>query len=156
MKELKIFTRGNAKLQSPFYSEAIDNAIENTAIESEAPSGELNAYVSKYPESTIFAKVTGECMIGSGIFPDDVLVVDRSLTPGPGDIVVGIIANEFVLRSYYQKAGKEYLMADNQYYKPIERNSSTPFEIWGVVPHTIMDQRRRNNARINRFERLLP
>ena len=91
-------------------------------------------------------------MIDSGIFPDDILVVDRSLTPNSGDIVVGIIDNEFILRSYYKKNGKEYLMPDNKYFKPIERTDITQFEIWGVVPHSVLDQRRRNSARLNRFE----
>jgi DNA polymerase V len=91
-------------------------------------------------------------MIGSGIFPNDLLVVDRSLTPTSGDIVVGIIDNEFILRSYYTFNGKEYLMPDNNYFKPIERNESTQFEIWGVVPHSVLDQRRRNSARTSRFE----
>lgn len=94
-------------------------------------------------------------MIGSGIYPDDLLVVDRSLKPGSGDIVVGIIENEFILRAYYQRNGKEYLMPDNKYFKPIERNETTQFEIWGVVPHSVLDQRRRNSARINRFEQIL-
>ena len=46
-------------------------------------------------------------------------------------------------------------MPDNAYFKPIERNETTHFEIWGVVPHSILDQRRRNSARVNRFEQLL-
>jgi DNA polymerase V len=155
MKELKIFTRGTAETLIPLFAEAIHAGFESPAADYEEASIELNAYVSNYPEATFFARVTGECMIGSGIYPNDLLVVDRSLTPGLGDIVVGIIENEFILRSYYHKAGKEYLMPDNKYFKPIERNELTPFEIWGVVPHSVLDQRRRNGARINRFEQLL-
>jgi len=156
MREVKIFTRTKANDLVPISKRADQADTHPMSTDYEEATIELNAYVSKHPESTFFAKVTGECMIGSGIFPDDLLVVDRSLTPGPGDIVVGIIGNEFVLRSYFYRSGKEYLIADNQYFKPIERNELTPFEIWGVVPHSIIDQRRRNNARINRFEKLLP
>lgn len=94
-------------------------------------------------------------MIDSGIYPNDLLVVDRSLIPNQGDIVVGIIDNEFILRSYYKKNGKEYLMPDNKYFAPIEKTDTTLFEIWGVVPHSVLDQRRRNSARVNRFEQLL-
>jgi DNA polymerase V len=155
MKEIKIFTRNTMEVLIPLVADAINAESIDPSLDLDKTYTELSAYVSNYPDSTFFARVTGECMIGSGIFPDDLLVVDRSLTPGLGDIVVGIIENEFVLRSYYHKSGKEYLMADNQYFKPIERNDKTPFVIWGVVPHSIMDQRRRNNARINRFERLL-
>jgi DNA polymerase V len=155
MKELKIFTRGTAETLIPLLADTVHAGTESPAEDYEAATIDLNAYVSNYPEKTFLVRVTGECMIGSGIYPDDLLVVDRSLTPGPGDIVVGIINNEFVLRCYYQKSGKEYLMPDNQYFKPIERNELTPFEIWGVVPHCVLDQRRRNSARINRFEQRL-
>lgn len=155
MKELKLFKKGTAKTLIPLYADAIHAGFESPAADYEEEKIDLNAYVSKYPAATFFARVTGECMIGSGIFPDDLLVVDRSLEPNSGDIVVGIIDNEFILRSYYKKNGKEYLMPDNKYFKPIERNETSQFEIWGVVPHSVLDQRRRNGARINRFEQIL-
>ena len=155
MKEFTLYERGTAKTLIPLYAEAIHAGFESPAADYEEARIDLNDYVSHYPEATFFARVTGECMIGSGIFPNDLLVVDRSLTPNQGDIVVGIIDNEFILRSYYRKGDKEYLMPDNRYFKPIEKNDSTHFEIWGVVPHSVLDQRRRNSARINRFEQLL-
>ena len=155
MKEITLYERGTAKTLIPLYTEAIHAGFESPAADYEEARIDLNDYVSHYPEATFFARVTGECMIGSGIFPNDLLVVDRSLTPNQGDIVVGIIDNEFILRSYYRKGDKEYLMPDNRYFKPIEKNDSTHFEIWGVVPHSVLDQRRRNSARINRFEQLL-
>ncbi|MES2827384.1 MAG: translesion error-prone DNA polymerase V autoproteolytic subunit [Bacteroidota bacterium] len=150
-----LFEKGTATNLIPLYGEAIHAGFESPAADYEEEKIDLNSYVSKYPAATFFARVTGECMIGSGIFPDDLLVVDRSLTPNSGDIVVGIIDNEFILRSYYTSNGKEYLMPDNKYFKPIERNENTQFEIWGVVPHSVLDQRRRNNARLNRFEQRL-
>lgn len=155
MKELKLFERGEAENLIPLYAEAIHAGFESPAADYEEEKIDLNAYVSKYPAATFFARVTGECMVGSGIFPDDLLVVDRSLQPNSGDIVVGIIDNEFILRSYFKKGNKEYLMPDNKYFKPIERTETTQFEIWGVVPHSVLDQRRRNSSRINRFEQII-
>ena len=155
MEEITLFRRGTAETLIPLYAESIHAGFESPAADYEEEKIDLNAYVTKYPAATFYARVSGECMIGSGIFPDDILVVDRSLTPKSGDIVVGIIDNEFILRSYFQKNGKEYLMPDNKYFKPIERNESTQFEIWGVVPHSILDQRGRNSARVNRFEIIL-
>ena len=155
MKELKLYKRGSTQTLIPLFGEAIHAGFESPAADYEEAKIDLNDYVSKYPEATFFARVTGECMVLSGIYPDDLLVVDRSLSPGQGDVVVGIIENEFILRSYYKRGGVEYLMPDNKYFKPIERNETTHFEIWGVVPHSVLDQRRRNSARINRFEQLL-
>jgi len=156
MKEILIYKRDERQSALiPLFGEKIHAGFESPAADYEEAKIDLNDYVTKYPEATFFARVTGECMAGSGIFPDDLLVVDKSLTPSSGDIVVGIIDNEFILRSYFKKGQKEYLMPDNAYFKPIERNETTHFEIWGVVPHSILDQRRRNSARVNRFEQLL-
>ena len=156
MKEILIYERGKGRgTLMPLFAEKIHAGFESPAADYEEAKIDLNDYVTKYPEATFFARVTGECMVGSGIYPDDLLVVDKSLTPSSGDIVVGIIDNEFILRAYFKKGQKEYLMPDNTYFKPIERNETTHFEIWGVVPHSILDQRRRNSARINRFEQLL-
>lgn len=156
MKEILIYKRDEGRgTLIPLFAERIHAGFESPAADYEEAKIDLNDYVTKYPEATFFARVTGECMVGSGIFPDDLLVVDKSLIPTSGDIVVGVIDNEFILRAYFKKGQKEYLMPDNTYFKPIERNETTHFEIWGVVPHSILDQRRRNSARVNRFEQLL-
>ena len=152
MKEITLYQRGTAETLIPLYAEAIHAGFESPAADYEEARIDLNDYVSKYPAATFFARVTGECMTGSGIYPNDLLVVDKSLSPQQGDIVVGIIDNEFILRSYYKENGKEYLMPDNNYFKPIERTDASQFEIWGVVPHSVLDQRRRNSARISRFQ----
>jgi len=155
MKELLLYHRGKSDVLVPLFGERIHAGFESPAADYEEEKIDLNAYVSKYPDATFYARVTGECMIGSGIYPDDILVVDRSLTPASGDIVVGILDGDFILRAYFKSQGKEYLMPDSRYYKPIVRNESTQFEIWGVVPHSILDQRRRISDRINRLEQLL-
>lgn len=150
-----MYHRGSSETLVPLFAEKIHAGFESPAADYEEERIDLNAYVTKYPDATFYARVTGECMVGSGIFPDDILVVDRSLTPGIGDIVVGILDGDFILRAYYKKDGKEYLMPDSVYFKPIQQNESTHFEIWGVVPHSILDQRRRISDRVNRFEQLL-
>nr|WP_068891231.1 translesion error-prone DNA polymerase V autoproteolytic subunit [Pedobacter panaciterrae] len=155
MKEITLFRRGTAKTLIPLFSDRIHAGFESPAADYEEASIDLNDYVSRYPEATFFAKVEGDCMIGSGIYPDDMLVVDRSLNPQKGDVVVGTLNGDFVLRSYFTKGCQVFLMPDNKHYKPIELNATTQFEIWGVVPHTIYNQRRRNSARVNRFEQLL-
>lgn len=155
MKEISLYEKGTAKNLIPLFTDTIHAGFESPAADYEETRIDLNEYVSKYPEATFFAKVEGECMTGSGIFPGDLLVVDRSLNPQQGDVVVGVFNGEFILRAYFKKKGKIYLMPDNKLYNPIELNDATLFKIWGVVPHTIYNQRRRNYGRVNRFEQFL-
>lgn len=155
MKEVTLYGKISAEKLIPLFADNINDSFISPIPDYEDAETNLDAYVSKYPEAMFFAKVEGECMIGSGIFPDDLLVVDRTLTPKTGDVVVGTINGDLVLRSYFLRGGKVFLMPDNKHYKPIELNGTVRFEIWGVVPHTIYNQRRRNSARLNRFEQRL-
>lgn len=154
MKEITLYAKKNVAPVNPAAMERI-HGFESPAADYEEAPIDLNAYFSKYPEATFFGKVEGEGMIGSGIFPGDLLVVDRSLDPQNGDVVVGEINGQFVLRGYFKQGGKVFLMPDNRCYKPIELNDSIEFLLWGIVPFTIYNQRRRNSARINRFEQFL-
>ena len=139
----------------PLVGSTIHAGFESPAADYEEESIDLNEHVSKHPYATFYAKCKGDCMNGSGIYNDDLLVVDKSLKPTNGDIVVGMMDGEFILRAYLRIGNDEYLMPDNIKYKPIKRSETTQFEIWGVVPHSVLDQRRRRNVRVDRLQQLL-
>jgi len=42
---------------------------------------DLNEYLIKHPAATIFVKAHEDSMIKAGIFPGDILIVDRSIKP---------------------------------------------------------------------------
>jgi DNA polymerase V len=156
MKELLLYQKGESNILIPLFHDSIHAGFESPAADYEEERIDLNNYVTKYPAATFYARVVGDCMTGSGIYPDDLLVVDRSLDVCNGDIVVGILDSEFILRAYFKTEKKEYLMPDNMCYKVIERTPTTEFEIWGVVPHSILNQRKRISARLARFNQFLP
>jgi DNA polymerase V len=155
MREVELFKRGSEQTLIPLFAKNEELTLQSPVSEYEQLHTSINKDQSELNEELYFAKVTGEGMIASGIYPDDMLVVDQSLKPEQGDIVICEQAGNFTLRSYYVKTGREYLMADNNYFKPVELNSSATYRIWGVVPFSLINQRRRKNARINRFEQFL-
>ena len=61
----------------------------------------------------IFAlKVRGDSMIGAGILPGDVVVLE-SKEPRSGDIVAALIDGETTLKRYVVQRGKPFLQAEN-------------------------------------------
>ena len=52
---------------------------------------DLNDQLIRHPTSTFFLRVSGESMLGAGIHHGDLLVVDRSLDPRPGRVVVAVL-----------------------------------------------------------------
>ena len=63
------------------------------------PPLDLNELLVKRPAATFFVKVEGDSMINAGIHDKDLLVVDRSLTPANGDIIIASVDGEFTVKT---------------------------------------------------------
>ena len=66
------------------------------------PPLDINEYLVKRRESTFLMRVDGDSMREAAILDKDVIVVDRSLRPASGDIVVASIDGEFTVK-YFRK-----------------------------------------------------
>lgn len=98
---------------------------------------DFNELLIAHPAATFAVRVAGESMIGAGIFPGDIAIVDRSVTAADGSVILGILAGEFTIKRYRSRAGRIWLEAANAAYKPISLCEDSQFEVWGVVRHTI-------------------
>lgn len=96
---------------------------------------DINDLVVKHPASTFFVRVEGDSMTGAGIFSGDVLVVDRSLTPKDGSIVIAAVSGEMMVKRLARgkASGQARLVSENDAYKPIELGENDECFIWGVV-----------------------
>jgi len=99
----------------------------------------LNKHLIKNKESTFFVRVSGDSMINVGIFDNDILVVDRSLTPTKQSIVIASIEGELVVKKLIKdnKSRDYYLKSENNDYPNIKLSSHSDTMIWGVVIYTI-------------------
>ena len=98
---------------------------------------DLNDQLIRHPTSTFFLRVSGESMLGAGIHDGDLLVVDRSLDPRPGRVVVVVLDGEFTLKRLVQHHGRLRLEAANPAYPPLELHRCGDVQIWGVAIHVI-------------------
>lgn len=89
------------------------------------------------PESTFLIRATGESMRGAGVFPGDVLIVDRSLEPSDGDVVVAAINGEFTVKRLVKEDGRVELRPENKRFRPILVTDDMDFIVWGVVKTVI-------------------
>ena len=64
------------------------------------PPLDLHELLVKRPAATFFVKVEGDSMINAGIHDKDLLVVDRSLTPANGDVIIASVDGEFTVKTY--------------------------------------------------------
>ena len=97
----------------------------------------LDKELVKNQESTFYARVSGDSMLGAGIDDGDLLVIDKSLSPENGKIAVCFIDGDFTVKRIVKEKGKLYLKAENKKYKPIEIGEENELIIWGIVDYVI-------------------
>jgi DNA polymerase V len=78
------------RLNIPLFLERVSAGFPSPAEDYIEKTLDLNELCIQHPAATFFVRVQGESMIDAGIFPDDVLVVDRSLHAQHGDIIIGL------------------------------------------------------------------
>ena len=94
---------------------------------------DINEYLVTNPVSTFFFPVQGDSMQGAEIFDGDILVVDRSIKPRHGHIVVAFVNGERLVKRLNIRNGRVALLAENTAYPVLEICEGTELVIWGVV-----------------------
>lgn len=98
---------------------------------------DLNEFCVRDPEQTFMVMATGESMLGANIKPGDILIVDRSLEPAHGNIVIAVVDDNLTVKRLEKKGGSVKLMPENDKFDPIKVTSKNSLHIWGVVTHII-------------------
>ena len=98
---------------------------------------DFNELLVTNPAATFAVRISGESMTEAGLFPGDIAVIDRSLTPVNRSIVLALIDGEFTIKRYCLVDGGIVLLAENPKFMNIEISAETGLEIWGVVKHSI-------------------
>ena len=117
----------------PLDSGKISAGFPSPAADYEDRRLDINTYLIRNPVSTFFFPVEGRSMEGAEIFAGDVLVVDRSIAPQHGHIVVAFINGERLVKRLYRRADRVALVAENRDYPPIEIHEGLDLLVWGVV-----------------------
>lgn len=76
-------------------------------------------------------------MTGAGIYPNDLLIVDRAVSPSSGSIVIAIVNGDLTVKRLHRSHGQISLISENPAYPPIEITPAMTFEVWGVVTKSI-------------------
>lgn len=121
----------------PFYQDAISAGLPTQASDSIDETLDLNELLIRKPEATFFLRVSGSSMIKAGIFDNDILIVDRSIQPSHGKIVIAAVNGELTVKRLSLESQQVRLIAENDNYQPIEITSDTAFHIFGVVTNVV-------------------
>ena len=82
-------------------------------------------------------KVSGISMINAGIFDGDIVIVDRSIKPKNGKIVIAVIDGEMLIRRFEKTMNKMRLIPETSKLSPMDVSEFNDLQIWGVVTYVI-------------------
>ena len=99
---------------------------------------DLNEELINNKPATFFMRVNSDALKESGIYKEDIVIVDRSLKPGNGKVIIAILHGDMLIRRYEKINNSIRLLADSCKLAaiPID-NTCEDFEVWGVVTYVI-------------------
>ena len=125
------------EISLPLYMTSIEAGFPSPADDYIEGKLDLNEHLIKHPAATFFVRVSGESMIKAGIYPGDILIVDRSLEAVDKKIVIAVVDGELTVKRLRIRSGKPSLEPENDRFAPIEIKPDMSFDIWGVVTNVI-------------------
>ncbi|BBN59939.1 LexA family protein [Hydrogenovibrio marinus] len=138
--------QGKAKVQIPAASNEVLLPLYSHKVVAGFPSPaddyvemvlDLNEKLVRNKAATFLLTVQGDSMKKIGIKDGDILVVDKSLTPSDGKIVIAAVDGELTVKRLSIKSTGTWLVPENDHYPPILIREESDVVIWGVVTSTI-------------------
>lgn len=98
---------------------------------------DLNEQLIRNKPATYFMRITGSSMVNAGICDGDIAIVDRSVKPVNGKIVIAVVDGEMLIRRYEKGINHLRLVPETPKLSPIDVNEFMDVKIWGVVVYVI-------------------
>ena len=125
------------KFKIPLLADSVSAGFPSPADDHTEENIDLNEHLISNPFSTFFLRVKGDSMINAGIKDKDLIIVDKSLTAKPGNIIIAMIDGEFTIKRLSIKNNELYLKAENHNYPDFRFKNHLDVQIWGVVIYSI-------------------
>ncbi|MGH8463088.1 MAG: LexA family protein [Pseudomonas sp.] len=105
---------------------------------------DLNERCVRNRVATFFVEAdTGTSMVDFGIGPGDTLVVDRSITPRSGDIVMVLWDGGYMVKQLSIRGSRMQLLSGSPDHETINVPPDIGLDVWGVVTWSFRKHHRR-------------
>ncbi len=128
MKEMpKNTRRGRGRIRLPVPADEDSRELQGIA--------SLDGYLITRPESSFILKVSGDSMIGEGIMPGDLVIVEKGREPKLGNVVLAEVDGEWAMRYLTKQDGRVILESANGRVPPLRPQKE--FRIGGIIAAVI-------------------
>jgi DNA polymerase V len=135
---LQVFkpARRLSAMRLPLFAGKVSAGFPSPAADYVDKSLDLNELLIQKPAATFFVRAQGESMLGAGIHPNDILVIDRSIDPVAGKVVICAINGELTVKRLEREHDRWTLKAENPAYPDIPLTDDLELVVWGVVANS--------------------
>lgn len=119
----------------PLFIHSVPAGFPSPADDYLESSLDLNTYLIKHPAATYLARAKGNSMEGCGIYEGDLLIIDRSLEPQHGQVIIAALDGQLTCKILDKK--NHCLLSANKHYPPIVIGEFSDLIIEGVVIHSV-------------------
>lgn len=137
---MKLITGEFEKRLQLQFAQSVRAGFPSPAEDYMGESLDFNRDMIRNPEATYYGRVEGDSMMDVGICDGDIAVIDRSIEPQHGDVVVGYIDKDYTVKFLdltHKDEGWIELRPANKAFSPIRIDETSNFRVWGVVIWTI-------------------
>lgn len=127
----------NRGYKIPFFSSKVEAGHPSVAEDHIEEMLDMNSLLIKNPQTTFCVRVSGLSMIDAGIYEGDILLVDSSITPTGGKIVIASLDGMLTVKRLGYIENKPYLLPENVNFDPIPILENSEIFIWGVVTNIL-------------------
>ena len=127
----------NTQINIPVFLDKVSAGFPSPATDYMENKLDLNEYLIKHPAATFIVRASGFSMTNANIYSDDLLIVDRSITPKNNNIVIASIFGDLTVKKLKKKEKSLFLVSANEDYPSIEVKEEMECFIWGVVTYII-------------------
>lgn len=124
---------GPSGLHAWFLQSTVRAGFPSPAEDFQAKRIDILERLVKHPQATYTMSLRGESMREAGLYDGDLLLVDRAIKPGHGQIVVAVVDGDFTCKQLWLRGGHFRLKAANPTFADITPSEGQTVEIWGVV-----------------------
>ena len=120
----------------PLFQSILSSSFVAKTGEDTQQSLDLNKLLMPHPITTFFVRVQSDAMESDNIKKDDILIVNKSLTPKHNELIIAVLDGEQLVRRFIIEKDQIYLPSnDGQDKYHITEDSD--FSVWGVVTYII-------------------
>jgi DNA polymerase V len=131
-------TPGTPEVSFPLYLSPVMAGFPSPADDYLDTRLDLNRHLVKHPTASFFVRVSGDSMIGAGIHPGDMVIVDRALDAAHDSVILAVLNGEFTIKRLCKSPdGAISLVAENPNYPTIHITPDVEFQVWGVVTYVL-------------------